>query len=77
LDLYKGLRASKFGRPFLSEKVWQNTTFKISARYEVINDAYVFAQYRDSDISGEKIQYTHPFYRGQTQTLSFGCNFGF
>ena len=83
LNAQKGLDHTELGPPrsglkFMDSVEWKNTTVRLRARYQVINDGYVFAEYRYSDISGgETDRYTHPLYRGKTSTLSMGVNFGF
>jgi len=66
--------------PFLEKVTWENQTISLKATYEFINNAYLFAEFINSDISGEEEQmnlYTPEFFRGEQQTISFGFNFGF
>jgi hypothetical protein len=66
--------------PFLESVTWQNQTFSLKATYEFINNAYLFAEYINSSITGDedKVElYTPEFFRGDQQTFSFGFNFGF
>jgi hypothetical protein len=72
------LGSPRLGLPFMESVEWKNTTIRFRARYQVINDAHVFGEYRYSDISGAEVaRYTHPLYQGKTSTFSFGVNFGF
>ncbi len=66
--------------PFLEKVAWQNQTISIKATYEFANNAYLFAEFISSDISGDEDQvkkYTPEFFRGQQNTISTGFNFGF
>ena len=66
--------------PFIERVTWQNQTISIKATYEFVNNAYVFAEFINSDISGDEDQvkkYTPEFFRGQQNTFSVGFNFGF
>jgi len=66
--------------PFLESVEWQNQTVSLKATYEFINNAYLFAEYINSSITGDEDQvelYTPEFFRGDQQTISFGFNFGF
>ena len=68
----------RWGLPFMESVEWENSTFRLDARYEIINDAFVFAGYRYSNISGNDMEtYTHPLWQGKTNTFSAGLNFGF
>jgi len=64
------------GLPFLENVVWSNQTIEGAVRYEVINDGYVFARIRLSDIDGD-VNYTPTIFRGTQTTISGGINFGF
>ncbi|RLD56394.1 MAG: hypothetical protein DRJ05_11395, partial [Bacteroidetes bacterium] len=66
--------------PFIESVDWQNQTISVKATYEVMNNAYVFAEFINSDISGDEEQvkkHTPEFFRGQQNTISAGFNFGF
>jgi len=68
------------GNPFLERVVWENQTISFGARYEFISNAYLFAEYIMSDITGEEAmveRYTPEFFRGKNNTISFGFNIGF
>jgi hypothetical protein len=75
---HTGLGTPRLGLPFMESVEWKNTSIRFRARYQVINDGYVFARYRYSDISGNAMDiYTHPLYHGRTSTFTLGLNFGF
>ena len=66
--------------PFMERVTWQNQTISLGARYEFINNAYIFAEYILSDITGDEEQvnyYTPEFFRGKQNTISAGFNIGF
>jgi len=66
--------------PFMENVTWQNQTYSFKATYEFISNAYIFAEYIMSDITGEEeqiIKYTPEFFRGKTSTISAGFNIGF
>jgi hypothetical protein len=64
------------GLPFLETVVWQNQTVEASLSYEIINDGFVYAKVRLSDITGDE-NYTPKIYRGDKTTIVGGINFGF
>ncbi len=75
---YTELGSDRQGLPFLESVEWENRTLALNARYQVINDAYVFASWRYSNIQGDELdRYTHPLFHGKTHTFSAGLNFGF
>ena len=74
---YDSLGGDRLGLPFLETIEWENKTFSIKVRYEIINDGFVFAKYRYSNITGDVNKYTHPLWHGKTNTFSLGINFGF
>lgn len=64
------------GLPFMKTVAWSNQTVEGALLYEIINDGYIFAKVRLSNISGDDY-YTSEFYRGNQTTISGGINFGF
>ncbi len=72
------LGTDRLGIPFLESVEWENKTFRFRARYQIINDAYFYGEYRYSNISGNELEkYTHPLWHGKTNTITIGANFGF
>ncbi len=66
------------GLPFLESVEWENRTFRIGARYQIIHDGFVFADFRRSNITGDAVElYTPALFQGKTGTVSLGLNFGF
>jgi len=75
---YDRLGGDRLGLPFLESIEWESKTFLFKARYEIINDGFVVAQYQNSNITGNDLAlYTHPLWWGHTHTFSLGMNFGF
>jgi hypothetical protein len=77
---YLGTGGSGKGLPFISETKWENNSVAFKARYEVINDGFVFAGVEYGKINGDSAYveaYTPLLFRGKTTTLSAGINFGF
>jgi hypothetical protein len=64
------------GLPFLETIAWKSETIEAALRYEIINDGYLFARLRISDISGES-KYTPLIFQGNQTTIIGGINFGF
>lgn len=66
--------------PILKNITWQNQNILFRARYEVVSNTYLFAEYNYQNISGEKEiieKYTPEYYWNKTTTFSFGFNIGF
>lgn len=64
------------GLPFLESTAWRNQTIEGALSYEIVNDGYIFARARLSDITGDDF-YTPTIFRGKQFTISGGINFGF
>ncbi len=62
--------------PFLKDKTWQNYQFEFMARYELMNNAYVWLQYQNTNRKGD-VKYGPEIYLGKTNTLIMGINVGF
>ena len=74
------LGSPRLGLKFMESVEWENQTLQLKARYQIINDAYVFGEYRYSNIQGNDNvidKYTHPLWHGKTNTITMGLNFGF
>jgi hypothetical protein len=65
------------GRPFMESVEWQQQLIGLKARYQLINDLFVFAEFEIMDTEGGEQKYTSPFYHGSPTTFSFGVNMGF
>jgi hypothetical protein len=65
------------GLPFMESVDWESNTIGLKGRYEIINDGYVYLGLEHSNVSGDIDKYTHPMWRGKTNTVSVGINFGF
>jgi Capsule assembly protein Wzi len=73
---YTGTDGSGLGLPFIEENKWKYNDFSFRASFQLINDGYLFATFTSGDQSGEK-DWTAPYFRGKTNTLSAGLNIGF
>jgi hypothetical protein len=68
------------GLPFMDQVVWKEQMALFSVRYEIVNNAYFYINYRYSNITGDPSalkKYTPEYYQGKTNTLTFGANIGF
>ena len=65
------------GAVFMQSVEWQNRSFNVKARYEIINDGFVFAEFLSSNIQGNVYEYTPEFYWANPNTFNVGMNFGF
>jgi hypothetical protein len=77
---YLGTGGSGKGLPFLSQTKWKNEVISFKARFEVINDGFVFGGIDYGKISGDSVYvtaYTPALFRGKTTTFSAGINVGF
>jgi hypothetical protein len=61
---------------FMKNKTWQNESFEFSARYEFVNNGYLFVRYLNSQQEGD-VRYQPEFMHGNTNNLSIGMNIGF
>lgn len=66
--------------PFMEKVSWQNTTFALNVKYEVVNNVYIWGNVTMSNITGDEDlveKWTPEFYRGEQMTISGGFNIGF
>ncbi len=71
---------SSSGLPFMDEVIWKEQRVVLSVKYEIVNNAYFYINYRYSNITGEQSaieKYTPEYYRGKTNTITLGANIGF
>jgi len=64
----------------MEEVSWQNTTFALNVKYEVVNNVYIWGNVTMSNIEGDEAlveKWTPEFYRGDQMTISGGFNIGF
>lgn len=79
---YKELQANggSSGLPFMDKVIWKEQRALFSVKYEIVNNAYFYLNYRYSNITGEQSaieKYTPEYYRGKTNTITLGANIGF
>lgn len=66
------------GASYLKSIAWVNNSTALKLNYEIINDLFIFAEGRYSEISGTMTAtYTPDFFKGTTKTISVGLNAGF
>ncbi|MEE4259617.1 MAG: hypothetical protein V2I62_07655 [Bacteroidales bacterium] len=63
--------------PPLENITWENQTIQLDARYEIVNNTYVFMSFMAGNATGNVNLYTPEYYHGKTNTFSFGANIGF
>ncbi|MCC6384678.1 MAG: hypothetical protein LC117_01555 [Bacteroidia bacterium] len=77
---YLGTGGSGLGLQFISQTMWKQQSLSLLFRYEIVNDAFVFAGIESSHVSGNPDYtqaYTPSVWRGKTTTLTAGLNIGF
>ncbi len=68
----------KKGYPFMEEERYSKSTTRLRVLYQLINDAYIFAEYENYSISGVDADiYTPTPYINGNNMFAFGLNFGF
>lgn len=65
------------GTPFMKSIEWENKIIGLKARYEIVNDAFVFLEFNSITALGNVDDYTPSFYWGNPNTITAGVNFGF
>ncbi|HRH65905.1 MAG TPA: hypothetical protein PLU53_06380 [Bacteroidia bacterium] len=66
------------GLPFLSRTYWEMSEISFKARYQALNDAWIFAGVSSSEHKGILLNtYTMPEYAGKQTTIHAGVNIGF
>jgi hypothetical protein len=61
---------------FMKNKTWQSESLEFTARYEFVNNGYLFLRYLNASQEGD-IGYQPEFMHGKTNNLSIGMNLGF
>lgn len=74
---YDDIGGSRLGNPFIDKVELENQSISFHARYQIINDGYIFINYLYNNISGELDKYTASVLHGKQSTFSLGANFGF
>ncbi len=68
------------GLPFMDKVIWKEQQWLVSVKYEIVNNAYFYINYRYADITGDQSvlkERTPEYYRGKTSTITLGANIGF
>ncbi len=71
---------SSSGLPFMDQVIWKEQKIEFLVRYQIVNNAFFYFKYRYSNITGEQAalqKHTPAYYRGKTNTVTFGANIGF
>jgi len=66
--------------PFMESVAWQNKTYALDIRYEIVSNVYIYANATKSNITGDQAQidiWTPAYYQGSQLTFSAGFNVGF
>ena len=74
---YDSIGGSRLGLPYIETVEWENKSFSVQAKYQIINDGYIFIKYLNSNIQGDLNTYTPDMFHGKQNTLSMGINYGF
>lgn len=68
----------RWGLPFLNQTLWKKQNVTLKARYEVVHDLFVFAEYAYHQIKGAKAEvYSMPWELEGNNRLWFGIHFGY
>lgn len=66
------------GTNYMQSVVWMNNITSLKVNYEIINDIFIYAEGKYSDVSGIMTPtYSPDFYLGKTKTVNLGLNIGF
>ncbi len=74
---YTGVSHSGLGLPFMDEVMWSKKNISVNASYELFNDIFLVAGFSNSFIKDPLKLYTPEYFRGNTNTLNLGMNWGF
>lgn len=73
---YTELGGDRLGNPLIETIEWRNTSYGLSASYQLINDIYLSSSITQSDISGNE-DWSSPFFFGNKTTFNIGATVGF
>jgi hypothetical protein len=65
------------GLPFIDLLYWESSEIALNARYQIVNDCWIYAGILLSDKTGTTAQldqYTMPYYKGKKTTISVGAD---
>lgn len=80
--LYTGVsrdpQGNGLGHPFIDRVYWQASDISFKARYQLLNDAWLFAGVSSTDHHGINDDvYSMPYFKGKKTTINIGANIGF
>jgi hypothetical protein len=73
---YTALGADRLGNPPIETVEWHNTSYRLKASYQIINDLYTWLTLTHSNITGNQ-NWSPEFFYGIKNTISFGMTCGF
>lgn len=74
---YSTITTTRLGLPFMESVEWELREWAVGAKYEVINDGYIYLSGGVSDITDRVGNYTPDFMVGRQAQLRAGVCFGF
>jgi hypothetical protein len=66
--------------PFMERVAWENKSYALDVRYEVVSNVYIYVNAMKSSVTGDSDlvnKWTPGYYQGDQLTLSAGFNVGF
>lgn len=76
--VYDGIHHNNvMGLPWLNTITWYNKTVSFRASYHLFNDIFLFCGFSNSFIKDDFEVYSPAYLRGNTNTFSFGMNWGY
>ncbi len=75
---YTKITTERLGLPFMEKVEWSQTFWKLGARYQIINNGYIYLSGGVNDIRNSSgYSYTPGFMQGRQLQLEAGMNWGF
>lgn len=72
-----GTNRKEVAKLFLKNITWKSRSYGLSINYQIINDIFVWMELKHENTTGYVEKYTAKLFRGETNTLHFGVNYGF
>ncbi|MFW6218480.1 MAG: hypothetical protein ACOC3S_00010 [Bacteroidota bacterium] len=73
---YTALGVRRVGNPYLDSIEWEKKEISFVAKYQVINNGWIFMEFLSRDVKGVESYYPE-FFHGKTSTITLGANVGF
>ena len=74
---YTGTGSSVLGLPFMSNIEWSEKNISFKTNYEILNDIFISAEFSNAFYNDHPYSYEPKFFKGKTNTFTFGLNWGF